>query len=58
MTVYTFRDLVHVDQVPTVGGPAVETDADFFWILLSMLGLAFVFHAIYVVCDEHLVPGG
>ena len=58
MTVYTFRDLVEVEHVPSVSGTSdVVSELDFFWIVLSIIGLAFVFHAVYVVCDEHLVPG-
>lgn len=59
MVTYVFRDLVNVQRVPTgaESAPAVGEELSFFWILLSLLALAVVFHAIYVVCDEHLVPG-
>jgi hypothetical protein len=59
---YTFRDLIGTVSVPavTVGTETsqdVISSPNYLWILLSLVALAAVFHCIYVVCDEHLVPG-
>lgn len=54
------RQLALVVSVPASGdntGEEVDPGLGMFWILLSFLGLSIVFHAIYVLCDEHLVPG-
>lgn len=51
-------ELVNVPAGSTAGVPAdVASEMDLLWVAMSIAGLAMVFHAVYVVCDEHLVPG-
>lgn len=55
-----WRKLTELVQVPAVadGTPDdVVMVTSFFWLLVSFVCLGVIFHAIYVVCDEHLVPG-
>jgi hypothetical protein len=56
---YLTAELVKVPAGRGAGGgdTDVAAELDLFYICLSFVGLAIVFHAIYVVCDEHLVPG-